>query len=652
MKPYFIRNLLKRLFFLWIFPALVLASPPSLTPQYVRSQIQGILESHVSYKKITPELVKRIFENFLHEMDPHKTYLLKSEVQDWTDPSDQLIHCCIQDLEKGSYKIFESMHQTMLQAIERRNQLSSKINTKQTLGEINPSTFKDFEWILSKDSLLDRLCFVHTYLMNQVALKLNDETKDKFFQRIEKRRLRQEKELKGKDSQERLQIVLSLLLKALTGALDAHSSYFTPKEATQFMIQVQSKLYGIGAQLKDDLDGLTIVRIMENGPAFKSNQIKINDRIIAVDGDPIAGLDIVESVEKIRGEKGTPVSLTLLRETGEGSNKHTEKLEVLLKRDEVILEEGRFETNIEPFGDGVIAHIRLFSFYQDQNTSCSEDLKKAIASLKKEHNLKAILLDLRGNAGGLLPQAVNVAGLFIKKGIVVSIKNSQGKIRHLRNTNSHITWDGPLVVLTDQFSASAAEIVAQSLQDYGRALLVGDPQTFGKGTFQIFTLDHQAEGKVNPKGEFKITQGKYYTVSGKSPQFDGVKIDIPIQGICSSLKVGEKHHKFPLKNDQINENFEDDLSDIPHVHRQQISRLYRFDLQKKLKYLQKILPKLKKNSELRLENNKNYQKFLEEIKKENFETDEVTAFSLLDFQLIEAMKVTKDFLCLKEKTAS
>lgn len=633
-------------------PFLLFAKPPDLTPQYVKTQIQKILESHVTYKEISPDLVKRIFENFLHEMDPHKTYLLKSEVEQWIHPPESLIKNCIHDMKKGSYQIFESMHKKMIHSIKRRNWLTSKIHINSNLGNIDPVQFKDFDWVETEDLLTERLCFIHTYLMNQVAQKINDETKDKFFQRIEKRRSRQEKELCGESPQEQIKIMLSLLLKALTSSLDAHSSYFTPKEATQFMIQVQSKLYGIGAQLKDDLDGLTIIRILENGPAFQSNQIKIHDRIIAVDGEPIAGMDIVESVEKIRGEKGTSVSLTILREIGEEKNKRSEKHEVSLKRDEVILEEGRFEKKIEPYGDGVIAHIRLFSFYQDQKTNCSDDLKKVIQSIKKEHKLKGILLDLRGNAGGILPQAVNVAGLFIKKGIVVSIKNHQGHIRHLRNTNSKIAWDGPLVVLIDQLSASAAEIVAQSLQDYGRALVVGDLQTFGKGTFQLFTLGHQSEGKVNPKGELKVTQGKYYTVSGKSPQYEGVKADIPIPGICSALKIGEKHYKFPLKNDQIDPNFKDDLSDIPQVHRQQIARLYHFDLQKKLQMNPKHLSRLKENSKSRIEKNPNYQKFLEEIKKENFETEIVAAFNLFDLQFIEAMNVIKDLVLLTEKTAS
>ena len=183
----------------------------------------------------------------------------------------------------------------------------------------------------------------------------------------------------------------------------------------------------------------------------------------------------------------------------------------------MVLKETRLEKSYEPYGNGVIGHFHLFSFYQDPNSSSAGDLKEAILEMKKKQNLKGIVLDLRNNAGGLLPQAVSVTGLFISKGVVVSVKDNTGVVQHLRNIDGQPIWTGPLIVLTNRTSASAAEIVAQTLQDYGRALVVGDPHTYGKGTFQTFTLESANYGKVNPKGEFKVTRGRYYTVSGKSP---------------------------------------------------------------------------------------------------------------------------------------
>ncbi len=216
--------------------------------------------------------------------------------------------------------------------------------------------------------------------------------------------------------------------------------------------------------------------------------------------------------------------------------------------------------------------MHLFSFYQDSNSSSASDLAAAIENLKKEHNLKGIILDLRNNAGGLLPQAVSVTGLFISKGVVVSVKDNTGQVQHLRNVENRKVWDGPLIVLTARTSASAAEIVAQTLQDYGRAIVIGDPETFGKGTFQTFTLESANFGKVNPKGEYKVTRGRYYTVSGKSPQLVGVKADIVVPGIFSEMEIGEKYSKFPVETDEIPPNFDDNLSDVPAIHRSQFEQ--------------------------------------------------------------------------------
>ena len=312
-------------------------------------------------------------------------------------------------------------------------------------------------------------------------------------------------------------------MKATAESLDSHTNYFTPSEANQFMIQVQQRLFGIGAQLRDNLDGFSVMRILENSPASQSSKLKINDKIIAVNHEPIVGLDITEAVDLIRGEKGTPVVLTILRETCK-ETRQIEKLDIELIRNEVVLEESRLETSLEPFGDGVIAHLRLFSFYQDPKSSSAGDIRKALENIKKDHKLAGVILDLRSNAGGLLPQAVAVTGLFINKGIVVSIKDNSGKLQHLREIEGKPVWDGPLTVLVNRASASAAEIVAQTLQDYGRAIIVGDDHTFGKGTFQTFTLDPINNPKVNPQGEYKVTRGRYYTVSGKSPQLVGVQI--------------------------------------------------------------------------------------------------------------------------------
>ena len=197
------------------------------------------------------------------------------------------------------------------------------------------------------------------------------------------------------------------------------------------------------------------------------------------------------------------------------SNDKAKTLDITIKRGGIVIEESRLQAFVEPYADGVIGHLILHSFYQDPTSSSSEDLYNKICELKNNHNLKGIILDLRNNTGGLLIQGVAISSFFVGKGIVASTKQYDGSIYHFRNEQPDLVWDGPLVVLMNKASASSAEIVAQSLQDYGRAIIVGDSSSFGKGTYQITSiLPHISQ--VNPKGEHKITQGMYYTVSGKN----------------------------------------------------------------------------------------------------------------------------------------
>jgi carboxyl-terminal processing protease len=232
--------------------------------------------------------------------------------------------------------------------------------------------------------------------------------------------------------------------------------------------------------------------------------------------------------------------------------------------------------------------------------------------------------------------------------VVVSVKDNAETIQHLRNLDGKKIWDGPLLVLTNRASASASEIVAQTLQDYGRALVVGDPETFGKGTFQTFTLEAANYGKVNPKGEFKVTRGRYYTVSGKSPQLVGVKADISVPGILSELEVGEKYAKFPLEADQINPSFIDDLADVSGLHKVQLQRIYKTEAQPILSSYKSYLQTLKTNSEKRIASNKKYQQFLQEVAKKDQPSESIEIFEQNDLQLTEAIHILLDLLFLSK----
>lgn len=635
----------KLLFFLLLVSSALLGSKlPEIEPEDASTILREIMQAHATHKKLNGVLVERALKNYLEELDPLKTYFLAEEIEKWKAPSQEELEGYVAALEKSDFSVFMDIHDVMVKAIDRRNYLETRLSKQDLPPKATAKEIKECSWALNEEELKERLTSIKA-LQFEAAEKLNKESKEKVFLRIAKRRAAFEEGIASKDSKERKRLVLSNALKALASSFDSHTAYFTPLEASQFMIAVQQRLFGIGAQLRDDLNGFTIVKVIEGSPAEES-KLKVNDRIIAINSEPIVGMEVTDAVELIRGEADTIVNLTVLRPNSDAVE---EKLELCVKRGEVVIKEARIETKTYPFADGVIAHICLHGFYQDPLRSSAGDLYEEINTIRQSQKIKGILLDLRDNSGGVLPQAVAVTGLFITKGIVVGIKDNTGTVDYLREINGKTAWDGPLVVLTSKASASAAEIVAQTLQDYGRAIIVGDVQTYGKGTFQTFSLDSDNSGKVNPKGEFKVTRGRYYTVSGKSPQLVGVRPDIVVPGPASTLEIGEKEAKYPLENDSIAENFRDDLSDIPEFQREQVSWLYRFNLQPRLKTYTRHLTALQKNSEERLKGDSFYQHFMEELSKkedEEVSQEKLELYFTADLQLKEALNITKDLIVL------
>jgi len=617
---------------------------PQLTPRDVKNKVEEILKAHVSHKSLSLELIERSLANFCEELDPTKTYFLEEEIAPWIHPTPVMLQRGREGVLKADFSLFQEIHAQFVRAIERRGQIETANALKELPKGVKNEEFKEMSWASSEAELSDRILRIKS-LQVQAADKVG-EGRERFLQYLQKRRLNREAELG--QAQESLKISLTYALKAIAGACDAHTHYFIPNEANQFLIQVQQRLFGIGAQLRDDLDGLAVTQIIENSPA--SHKLRLNDKIIAVNQEPVMGLDISEAVELIRGEKGTPVLVTILRKvTEEGGEERVEKLDLEIIRGEIVVEESRLETHVEPYGDGVIATLRLYSFYQDPKNSAALDIRKALEQLKEKEKLKGVLLDLRGNAGGLLNQAVAVTGLFMKKGVVVSVKDHTGMIQRLRETEGKPVWEGPLFVLINRASASSAEIVAQTLQDYGRALVLGDDHSFGKGSFQTFTLDAVGNPKINPLGEYTVTRGKYYTVSGKTPQLQGVVSDIVVPGVLSEVEIGEKYAKFPLENDEIAPSFDDDLSDLSPFHRLQLGQSYKLQLQEPLATYTPWLELLRKNSDCRLKNNKNYQNFLQELHKKNYDSDQVDLFSSVDLQWLQALNIMKDYLFLSSK---
>jgi carboxyl-terminal processing protease len=638
-----------------LIPLLIEAKLPDIGPHETRLKIDEIMKYHVLYKTLDLEVVKRALNNFLEELDPVKTYFVQGDIERWTNPSDELLRKVMEEYKKDNFQEFEAIYAQMLQAIARRHALDRAVDQAALPTHVSAEEFKDMPWAKDDQDLLERLRKIKG-LQLEAATKLKPEQKEKSFQRISKKQAKYEEELLTTDSAKRKQLVLSKVIKAFASSLDTHTSYFTPDEAEQFMINVQQRLFGIGAQLRDDINGFTIVKIVEGGPAANNKLLKVKDRIIAVDGEPIVGMEITDAVELIRGEENTPVTLTIIREEDEGGIKEDVTHDITLLRGEVVIKESRYEVTHEPFGSGVIAYLRLYSFYQDPESSSSSDLEKEFKKIQAEHKVLGVILDLRYNAGGLLTQAVEVAGLFITKGVVVSIKDENGSIQHLRDVDGKTIWNGPLIVLINRGSASASEIVAQTLQDYGRALIVGDDHSFGKGSFQTFTLNTGRKASINTQGEYKVTRGLYYTVSGKSPQKLGVLSDIIIPGPLTESEIGEEYSKFPIPSDTIPASFNDDLSDVPLFERAKIASLYKFNLQRKLDTYKPYIAVLKSNSTERIQNNKNYQNFLKELKKKDkakdVESENQDLFGQNDLQLTEAINIMKDLILFMNITGA
>lgn len=620
--------------------------PPELTPSITKKKMDEILHAHVSYQSLDAPLIKQLIEGYLDTLDPLKAYLIHSEIVEYTSLSDEMCQQIKNDIQKEDFTIFERIYSTMISAIARRNRLEENIPLTPNEKKISLEEFKNSSWAETEEMLTDRLIQLRIL---QTESCQDNKAREQLVQRITKKRLIKEQELISYSPEFQKKHMLSLILKSFASSLDSYTVYFTPTETQSFIIQVQQRLFGIGAQLRDDLNGFTVVRLLEGSPVEKCGLIKKGDRIIAVNEEPVVGLDIIDAVELIRGPKGSAVTLTFSREHFEKEKLiNTEIFNVDVTREEIILNESRFETNIQPFGDGVIAHLRLFSFYQDPNSSSVEDLKKEIQRLDKEHNLLGVILDLRSNPGGLLPQAVAVTGLFVKKGIIASVKGKHEQVQHLRNLHGTVVWNGPLIVLTNRASASASEIVAQSLQDFGRAIIIGDDYTFGKGSYQTFTLEPSINQniRINPQGEFKVTRGRYYTVSGKSPQFTGTKTDIEVPGILSKLEVGERFTKNPLKNDSIPPNFQDTLSDLSIIQKKRLQKIYLTDLQKPLLMYHPYLDILKKNSQMRIQQNNTYQNFLTNLSESDISESNLESLGQCDLQLEETISIMKDLLIL------
>ncbi len=613
-------------------------SPPELTAHDTYSKTEEILKMHAKYKKVDKMLISRAFKIFIDKIDPLKVYLYENEIVKYTNPSDKFLEVAVEDYEHQNFTFFSSLYGTFLQSIERRGRIEENLSYENLPVAVEYETVEKMGHPRDEKECKKKLRLIRAIQEESIAL-LDKDKQEHQHAYILKKRQNREKEFLGTSNLERTRMVHTLFLKSVAESMDSHTNYFTPSEAKQFLVHVQQRLFGIGALLRDNMDGLSVEKVIKGGPAYQAKALKKGDKIVGVNGESIIGMDMSEAVEMIRGPKKSKVSLLVVR-TKDGKKNN---ITVNITRDEIVVEESRYSCETIPYGDGVIAHLHLHSFYADPKTSSSKDLRKALLGVQKEHKIKGVILDLRSNGGGVLDEAINVCSLFIDKGVVAAIRKPTGDVRRYRNLYNNKIWNGPLLVAINKGSASASEIVSGALSDYGRAIIVGSESSYGKGSFQTGTFFGATPDRINPKGEFKVTGGVYYTVSGNTPQLKGVASDICIPGIYAKTEIGESKSKYPLDPDSIAPLFEDDLADLHPLYRYKVKKALQTGVQKQ-ESIQEYLPILTKSSSERIALNKDYQNFLKALDNPSDPSYSEELFSQEDLQLTEAVNVMKEFI--------
>ncbi|MGY8946391.1 MAG: carboxy terminal-processing peptidase [Flavobacteriales bacterium] len=524
-------------------------------------------KGHYQSKDVNNELSEKIFNTYLDLIDSQKKYFLISDLKEFKKYKLQL------DDQWLSYDL-AFFNLTFERLLQRMNEVEAFLPSLfenrfnfELKEEIN-FDFKNMSYSKNNRERIDRWRkqFKYTALdiydikisEKKLAFKNNKDLKLKSNSEL----LNESTELVKKNINQVFDLIndlekkdwFSTYINSFVTQFDPHTYYFQPEAKERFDMNISGKFDGIGARLSKKDGGIEIVEIILGGPVWRDKKIEIGDEIIKVgqaDQLPVGviGMRLEDAIKLIKGPKGTEVRLTL-RKKIDGEIKV-----VSIIRDEVLLEETYAKSTIIKKNNKSFGLISLPKFYVDfdnyKEKNCAADVKNEILKLKKE-GIQGLVLDLRNNGGGALQTVVEMTGLFIEKGPIVQVKSTGNRKKILSDNDPSIVWDGPLVVLVNQMSASASEILAAALQDYGRAIIIGSTQSFGKGTVQnIVDLNRFLSNSQFDLGALKITTDKFYRINGGSVQIEGVKSDIVIPNSYSFLEIGESDEKNPLSWDQI-----------------------------------------------------------------------------------------------------
>lgn len=563
-------------------------------------------EGHFSPKELNDDFSKQVFKGYLDQLDPFKRYFYASDIKEFEAYEDQIDD----HLKNYDLTFFNLTHQRLLQRIEESQAIYKDVLSAPfdyNIDEDINTEYKNMAYVTSKKEMRDRwrtqlkFSTIANYddLISQQENTFADKKKVEKMTEVvydvddnrgrrsvseggdiiisgsakDSKDLKEKKSLSELEEEARKSTLNSLnelydyidernredwfavYMNAIVAEFDPHTFYYAPEDKERFDVAMSGKFEGIGARLQKKMDVVTITEIISGGPAWKQNEMEAGDQILKVkqdDDEPavnIVGMRLEDAVKLIKGPKGTNVILTLKKVDGTIED-------LTITRDVVELEEVYAKSSTVIKDHKKFGVINLPGFYVNMEDygqrNAATDVKLEIKRLKEE-GIEGLVLDLRNNGGGSLQTVIDMAGLFIKEGPIVQVKTTGGQKEVLRDKDKSIAWDGPLVILVNENSASASEILAAAMQDYKRALVIGSKQTFGKGTVQtVFDLNRLMKNNtLGDMGALKYTIQKYYRIDGGSTQLEGVKSDVVVPDRYSYIALGEKNQDNPLAYDRI-----------------------------------------------------------------------------------------------------
>ncbi|WP_073308838.1 carboxy terminal-processing peptidase [Flavobacterium terrae] len=530
--------------------------------------IEFVIEKgHYAPEKMDDEFSKGVYNDFLDAIDPSKRFFMESDIKEF-----KVYETKIDDLIKSRdlsffNLVYERLQKRMSESKVVYKALSDKSISFSSDESINIDSdknefAKNYSELKNRWRLQMKLSVLASVVDKQ---KIEDDKKakdpnysPKSFSQLEK----EARESTLKSLNDYFEFVeelerddwFEIFINSIVTQYDPHTFYFAPEQKERFDISISGKLEGIGARLQKKGDFTEISELISGGPAWRNKELEPGDVILKVgqgSADPVevVGMRLDDVVKKIKGPKGTKVALTVKKVDG------SIKI-ITIIRDIVEIEETYAKSSVVNKNGVKYGVIYLPKFYidfeNDDNRDAAKDVAAEVEKLKKA-GVKGIVMDLRDNGGGSLKTVVDITGLFIKEGPVVQIKSASSKKEVLYDHNPKVQWDGPLVVLINNFSASASEIFAAAIQDYKRGVVIGSKQSYGKGTVQN-VIDLNQFVRNSPLGDFgalKTTTQKFYRINGGSTQLEGVASDIAMPDRYSYIKIGERDEKNAIEWDRI-----------------------------------------------------------------------------------------------------